>query len=279
MFIVTKEDNKLLCIGTIIASNLLITSHDCLQRVNRSIGIYDVWSPSETPRNLYNPEEYWMAKDPSSTTSDFRIVNVFYSHQFGVNRAMQPSQHTKNVVLFHVTPDFTTDLDLCPVCLPKVTDPVENLIGKPAYTYGETVMDTMWRGTWDYLEKCGMNPPTTSPSPSSSSDEGPFVNTTPVTIEPNADELDIPFLDTIYGEVLDDHNCDDFEHEEDETVHQFLCFQQKEQKKAKLGNAALFFRSSPSIDESRFFLIGIAATAPINNESKQLIQFNKITGK
>lgn len=74
-------------------------------------------------------------KCPNESASQFTVINVIYNHRYGVYRATS-SQARKNLVLIQVTPEFTEDPELSPICLSESENELKGLVRQQVYFYG-----------------------------------------------------------------------------------------------------------------------------------------------
>lgn len=251
-----KTTGNVLCSGIIVTTNLLATSHECLQLPRRQYNVFDSWSPKSGSRNMLNVSRFSVSKTSTTTSSQFRVVRVIYNHRYGVNLAS--SSHPKyNLVLLQVTPEFTTDSDLSPICIPERASDLTNLWGQEAYFYGLSGKAKS-RGGNQYYGCEAPTPPTTRP---------------PI-LPPPPKELDqLPV--SISGLIIEESNCSSEIHSK---TGQLLCFHVTSHEKPRFGDGALVYTSKN--ETNSHFLIGISAVRPPSGkDDHELINFSKISGE
>lgn len=284
------------CSGTIITSNLLVTAHNCLQKFpsnpDAGFNVFDAWFPSNG--RVYEPKNVVISKSSNSFDSTYKIVSIIYNHRYGVNLAAN-NHPTDNLVIFRVTPDFTKDPELGPVCLPEATYDADELIGKYAYFYGYAALRQGYNSrSWDYVDKCvGSTPPsppttTTTTTPSTTTTKSTTTPSTTTNVDHTviiATDDDIDFvtlgpppaaiLQNITGEIMRENECS---HETFKRDKQLLCFRRAGKKLVpKYGDGALFVESGKT--KKRHFLVGTAAGVDdAMDDSHELINFSKVPG-
>lgn len=110
MYLVDTKTGKGFRSGTIITSNLLATSHECLELYRKHYNIFDAWFPNSHSRNMLKTLRIVISKFPNSNKTPVRIINITYNYFHGMKLAT--ARHPdENIVLIEVTPEFTTDPD------------------------------------------------------------------------------------------------------------------------------------------------------------------------
>lgn len=268
VFVLTNT-GRLLCAGTIISSNLLLITHECVQQDSKPYKIYDWFSPFATSHNLYNPDEYRIVKDPHLRLSYFKIVNIIFNFQHGINVATLSHEDNQNALLIQVTPPFTLDPELAPVCIPQVSELTDGLRGKEVYYFGLLTEDENSE-TLKYLDT-GVRPWSKTKTTLSFINDNHTTTTTSAwknylklknqTSEPKN------YLGTIYGQVVQEKIAEE---------RSLPTMMRKEKRVPKPGGGAIFHRSITRLNDHRTFIVGTAASASAS--SKQAINFNNIAG-
>lgn len=123
MYIIDKTTGDVLCSGIIITTNLLATSHECLQLSQRRYNVFDAWFSRTNSRNMLEISRLGISKSSSTQNQQFEVVQVIYNHRHGIYLATSSHPHD-NMVLIQVTPEFTSDPDLITICIPESADEV-----------------------------------------------------------------------------------------------------------------------------------------------------------
>lgn len=267
MFVSKKDEHGLrrLCTGTIITSNLLATSHECLQLTSKRFHVYDIWKPKGGTSNMIDESQLIISKDPSSPTSSFRIVQIIYNHRFGIHVATK-SGPADNLVLIQVEPHFTNvSKGFSPICIPQCGDPVSDLRHQFPYFLG--LLDTLSGRAWEFSRGCP---------------EGPGHTTTSTTPAPPQPPATLPPPGSVTGDIVDEDHCDSADDDIEEEDEPLLCFRQTSGKPPKWGDGTLILDSVS--DDHRSFLVGTVASRVgtrmwrSGDEGVEYILFNKISG-
>lgn len=282
VFLITKT-KRLLCVGTIVTSNLLLITHECLERDHKKFALYDGFSPFGKSQNLYHPDDYRIVKDPDIRISYFKIVKIIFNFRHSIKVTTLPHEYNENLVLLKVTPPFTSDPDLAPACIPLFGESTRDLRNHEVYYYGVWTEDENPE-TFKYLEKCVKNhwnkTLTTAPPKIITTDvSNPASRNMNMTstasswmqylkLRYNSSEP-AQYLGSIYGQVIENQAAEE---------QGLLTINRKENKVPKWDSGALFYRSIDVVNEDhRTFIVGTVASA--NASSKELINFYNMTSK
>lgn len=301
IFVLATLEDELLCTGTIITSNLLVTSHACLQLANRRYNVYDAWFPkSDKGRNVHQPTSYAVSRySNDAVRTPFSVVGVFFNYRHGVNLATR-SDPGDDLVLFQVEPHFSAypSLKLRPICLPTLSDLTNNLVSQKAYYLGPMAASSKGGGRfWNFEETClGIKPSSTTSSATTTT-------TTPTTTRKSTTTTDRSLSsgelstktnppDKNFGGtpskqnltdnsgqivVIDmcDKNADDLGSTAEEN---FICFKGDTNIKPKFGDGALVIHSTRKF--RRNFLVGLGAFKPSGSgKTRGLVQFTNVSCK
>lgn len=239
MYIINMDTEKVLCSGIIITTNLLATSHECLQLPERRYYVFDAWFSETGSTNMYDIVDLGIAHYPEARSALFKIVNIIYNYRYGVNVATS-SHPRNNLALIQVTPEFTAYDFLSPICIPEREDDLRDLLGQEAYHYGLHQKDSSQE------DECDMDPGLLEP---------------------------LPF--SISGIVVEDGQCS---HESHKKNDQLLCFKRIRLGQPRFGEGALFYKSK-SIEIRNFLVGISAVKPTVGDGGSKLINFSKISGK
>lgn len=243
----------MVCTGTIITSNLLLTSHECLESKGKQFNVYDIWMPRGAPRNMLDKSDLVITIHSGNSEILYSVVQIIYSHRFAVSSATN-STPEDDVVLIQVQPDFKSlSPQVSPICIANGNNPkFQDLRGQYPYYYG--FVDNSFPGSWSYGATCS--------------------GETGMVLSPPG---------SVTGNLVNEDDCDQNPDKIDEVDEVLLCFRRTSGKSPKKGDGVLLLDSVS--DEPRTFIVGITAAnsdekeRPEEDKSAEYIRFSKISRK
>lgn len=243
------------CTGTIITSNLLVTSHECLELPGKRFGVYDAWKPHTKPQNMMDYSKIIISTNRTAESGiTFQVVNIIYNSWFGVTSVISGAPED-DLVIIEVSPDFRAkSAYLAPICILEYYDSFEDFVGQGAlynsvaasYEYDKLSENNTTEGkSWDYFENC---------------------------------REDFPISGKIFGQIVQDEECGTtlYGIDEEELIENYLmCFKRETFKTAKLAGGQLIIQSM--IDDRRNFLVGVAAARKFGRNGTKYVPFTPIS--
>lgn len=112
------------CPGTIVASDLIVTSHKCLVLQNRRMRLYDILNfkdvESEPLRNIPKIEDMAVTttkKLQGTTTQSFQVVDILYNPQYTLSSELE--EFPENDLALIKIKDSLLSSNRVPVCIPS----------------------------------------------------------------------------------------------------------------------------------------------------------------
>lgn len=245
----TTSSHRHLCTGSIITSNLLATSHKCLEAAGKAFNVYDIWEPAHGSRNMIDKSDIIISTHLENVTNFFSIVQIIYNYRFGVSSATK-SDPEDDIVLIQVHPDFkSVSPELSPICIPPAHDKrLGNLVDQHPFYMG--FLDNSPSRAWSYGTSC--------------SKEAPFA-------------AQLPQPRSVSGSVVNEDECDLGSDDIDEEDEALLCFKRAGGRPPKWGDGALLMDTG----NKKIYLIGITAAPSVEKErpgdDAEYIRFSKVS--
>lgn len=252
-----NHSSTLACTGTLITTNLVLTSHECLEAPGKHFNVYDAWEPGKSI-NMVNITRVAVFTNHSLSEKGvgWFVSKVVYNSWFGTLSATKgPPQD--DLVILELPEDFRIKAPfLAPICIQECYDRVENMVGSGAYHYGIV----------DY----GIIHPSTTQRSTPEKNWNYFVNCSEDSSASRRIAGDIVPDKECFAALYNDETCVDNDY--------FICFKNDEVASPRIAGGQLILKSKSEDGKGRNFLVGVAAMQRLGTTGTKYVPFTEIFG-
>ncbi|CAL8080533.1 unnamed protein product [Orchesella dallaii] len=139
------------CTGTIIASNLIVTSHKCLTLEGKEMNVYDMWKPKGGSNNVVvDKDNYLVTKrfwNNIPAGKEYPVKEIIFNAHYAHNSAQKERYPTNDIMIIVLEEDLFANGTHVPICVPPFSENLQSeILGQKAMYYGAG------RGTDSLLE-------------------------------------------------------------------------------------------------------------------------------
>ncbi|CAL8080529.1 unnamed protein product [Orchesella dallaii] len=128
------------CTGTIIASNLIVTSHKCLTLEGKEMNIYDVWKPQGGSHNMVDKSDVYVTSKfdnnyPSG--AKYTVKDIIFNVNYAYKSALRKKYLANDILIIVLEEDLFANQAHVSICVPPFTESLSSsIVDQKAVYYG-----------------------------------------------------------------------------------------------------------------------------------------------